>query len=155
MFLGLGPGSYITSGHLVSVLEAETRYIADIVGRMQREAIRSVEVRADAVAGWEEHARQFFPGTVHASDCQSWMRAPDGTPASLWPGSGQHAVSVFQGVRWDDYICATLDGANYGEDVTRMQKVKHQTGYMLDVVRWLGDGMTLGKLDFGGASEGG
>ena len=61
MFLGLGPGSYITSGHLVSVLEAEARYIADIVGRMQRDGLRNVEVRADAVAGWEEHARQFFP----------------------------------------------------------------------------------------------
>ena len=45
----------------MSVLEAEARYIADIVGRMQRDGLRSVEVRADAVAGWEEHAKQFFP----------------------------------------------------------------------------------------------
>ncbi|VDC04248.1 unnamed protein product [Peniophora sp. CBMAI 1063] len=155
MFLGLGPGSYITSGHLVSVLEAEARYIADIVGRMQREGIGSVEVRADAVAGWEEHARQFFPRTVHASDCQSWMRAPDGTPASLWPGSGQHAVSAFQGVRWDDYICTPLEAAGDDADETRMQRLRHQMGYMLDVVRWLGDGMTLGKLDLGESSEGG
>lgn len=61
MFLGLGPGSYISSGHLISVIEAEAKYIAEVVGRMQREAIGSVEVRADAVAGWEEHAQQFFP----------------------------------------------------------------------------------------------
>ena len=82
------------------------------------------------------------------------MKAPDGTPAALWPGSGQHAVSAFQGVRWDDYLCVPLDRAGASTDKSRMQKLKHQVGYMADVVRWLGDGMTLGKLDLGGSSEG-
>ena len=73
MFLGLGPGSYITSGHLVGVLEAEARYIADIVGRMQRDGLASVEVRTDAVAGWEEYAKQFFPSMkLETLDAGHW-----------------------------------------------------------------------------------
>ena len=87
--------------------------------------------------------------TVHASDCRTWLRAPDGTPAALWPGSGRHALSALDGVRWQDYICTPLAEPGDGTNETRLKKLRHQMEYVLDVARWLGDGMTLGKLDFG------
>lgn len=58
-------------------------------------------------------------------------------------------------MRWDDYLCTPLAATGDEEDApSRVQKLKHQMGYMLDVVRWLGDGMTLGRLEYDTSSEG-
>ena len=43
------------------MLEKQVEYVIMAVQKMQRERIKSMEVRDDAVADWEEYMEHYFP----------------------------------------------------------------------------------------------
>jgi len=55
LFVCGGPHSAVTSGSLVTVAEHVVGYIVEAVRKMQRERLRSMEVRREAVKDWNAY----------------------------------------------------------------------------------------------------
>jgi cation diffusion facilitator CzcD-associated flavoprotein CzcO len=57
LFVCSGPNSAVTSGSLLTVAEHVVGYVVEAVQKMQRERLRSMEVRQEAVQDWSSHVQ--------------------------------------------------------------------------------------------------
>ena len=57
MFFSMGPNCGPTSGSTVSIIEREIRYIAAALQKLQRERLKSIEVKREAVEDFNEYAQ--------------------------------------------------------------------------------------------------
>jgi len=110
-FNSLGPNSFIGSGNLLIIAEREVEYAAAVLLKMQRERLKSIEVKREAVEDFDRYLEAYFPGTVYGSKCRSWykMGKEDGRVVGLWPGSCLHAARALEHPRWEDYNYEYLD----------------------------------------------
>ena len=62
MFMATGPNSFVNSGSLLVIIERQVDYVVAATLKLQRERLKSIEVKAEAVADYEEYtkARLFF-----------------------------------------------------------------------------------------------
>ncbi|KAJ5742479.1 uncharacterized protein N7511_011498 [Penicillium nucicola] len=96
---------------------------------MQRDVVKSIEVKESAVQIFSDYCASYFPNTVFAGNCRSWYKtgSRDGRISALWPGSSLHAMEALTHPRWEDYDYQYLDN---------------------NTVSWLGDGWTkAGRTD--------
>lgn len=127
-FMAFGPSSSLASGSLVVLIERQVDYAVEATKKLQRERLKSIEVKKAAVQDFDEYLEHYFPKTVHSEKCRSWykMGKEDGRVVALWPGSALHALRALEFPRWEDYNYELADGAQ-----NRM--------------RWLGDGQTYNE----------
>ncbi|KAI0737191.1 FAD/NAD-P-binding domain-containing protein [Daedaleopsis nitida] len=120
MFMSLGPNSAVGSGSLLALIEFEVLYAVQAVAKMQRERLKSIEIKADAVKDYDEYLM-----SVYSEKCRSWYKAgkEEGRIIGLWPGSTLHALRCLQYPRWEDF------------DYERVDPVANR-------MYWLGDGQT-------------
>ncbi|KAI0682006.1 FAD/NAD-P-binding domain-containing protein [Earliella scabrosa] len=133
MFMSLGPNSAVGSGSLLALIEFEVMYAAQAVAKLQRERLKSIEVKEEALKDFDEYLEAYFPKTVYSEKCRSWYKAgqEDGRIVGLWPGSTLHALRCFQYPRWEDFSYERLD------------PVKNR-------MYWLGDGQTWNEKSMTG-----
>jgi cation diffusion facilitator CzcD-associated flavoprotein CzcO len=88
MFMSLGPSSAVGAGSLSIVLERIGDYVCSAIQKMQREAIKTIEVKPKAVEIFYEYSQAYFPKTVFSLECSSWYKGgtKDGKVSALWPG---------------------------------------------------------------------
>ena len=55
MFMALGPNSIIGAGLLMPILEFSVGYAVQAAAKMQRERLKSMEVKADAVRDFDQY----------------------------------------------------------------------------------------------------
>ncbi|KAI0666937.1 hypothetical protein C8Q78DRAFT_982944 [Trametes maxima] len=123
MFMALGPNSNIASGMLIPLLEAQVMYAVQATAKIQRERLKSMEVKTRALRDFDQYLE-----TVFNAKCRSWykMGKEDGRVAGLWPGSPLHGIRALTHPRWEDY--------NYElEDAVENR------------LYWLGDGQTYNE----------
>ncbi|KAI0066744.1 FAD/NAD(P)-binding domain-containing protein [Artomyces pyxidatus] len=124
LFFGTGPNSFVNAaGSLLIIMERQVAYAVSAVLKMQRERLRSMQVKAEALRDWREYMDAFFPKMVYTESCNSWHKNVEGKIVGLWPGTCLHAVRTLANPRWEDYTYTSLD----------------KTGNRL---YWLGDGQT-------------
>ncbi|THH13677.1 hypothetical protein EW146_g6564 [Bondarzewia mesenterica] len=150
MFFSLGPNSAVNSGSLLILMERQVDYAVAATLKLQKERLKSIEVKAEAVADFDEYMKACYsslawhdswltlihtPGllfegssTPSLYQCNSWYRSPDGAITGLWPGSCLHAVRALSNPRWEDFNYEPLPG-----DKTRARFF------------WLGDGSTYNE----------
>ncbi|RPD59865.1 FAD/NAD(P)-binding domain-containing protein [Lentinus tigrinus ALCF2SS1-6] len=128
MFMALGPNSIIGAGLLMPILEASVGYAVQAAVKMQRERLKSMEVKADAVRDFDQYIESYFPQTVYSDKCRSWYKCgkEEGRVVGLWPGSSLHAVRALQHPRWEDFEYSRLD-------------------HVPNRLYWLGDGQTYNE----------
>ncbi|KAI0246625.1 FAD/NAD-P-binding domain-containing protein [Lactifluus subvellereus] len=80
LFICGGPNSAVTSGSLVNIAEHVVAYVVEAVRKMQRERLRSMEVRREALEDWSAHMR-----TIYTDPCSSWFKDSEGRITALWP----------------------------------------------------------------------
>ncbi|KAM5545289.1 hypothetical protein V8D89_001400 [Ganoderma adspersum] len=105
MFMALGPNSIIGAGVLLPILETAVGYAVQAAAKMQRERIKSMEVKRSAVRDFDRYMESYFPQSVYSANCRSWYKLgkEEGRIIGLWPGSNLHAVRALQHPRWEDY----------------------------------------------------
>ncbi|EXJ96239.1 hypothetical protein A1O1_01365 [Capronia coronata CBS 617.96] len=105
-FISLGPNSALGTGNLLLLIEKAIDYITLCLAKMQRDNIRSMAPRPDAVKGFVEYCDAYFQTTVFSLDCRSWYKGgtSDGRVSALWPGSSLHAMRVLTHPRWEDFV---------------------------------------------------
>ncbi|KAH0826274.1 hypothetical protein J3R83DRAFT_5746 [Lanmaoa asiatica] len=132
-FNGLGPNSGIGAGSLLIMIEREVEYAASALFKMQRERLKSIEVKREAVEDFDQYLEVTTPSstifadidewyagifpwgqTVYSAKCRSWykMGKEEGRVVGLWPGSCLHAARIFERPRWEDYNYEHLDGVH-------------------------------------------
>ncbi|KAF9011133.1 hypothetical protein BDQ17DRAFT_1387598 [Cyathus striatus] len=120
-FQSLGPNSGVGAGSLLLLLERQVDFAVAVAQKMQRERLKSIEVKKDAVDDFDQYLE-----TVFGQKCRSWYKVgkEEGRVVALWPGSPLHAARALQHPRWEDFNYELLDG---------VQNRFH----------WLGDGNTV------------
>jgi len=106
MYTMMGPNSAIVFGSLTKMIESMGDYVVKAVRKQQKEDIRSMVIKKEAVADWSEYIDNYFPGTVHLDECRSWYRNEGGRGPrimGIWPGSTLHAVEALRSPRWEDF----------------------------------------------------
>ena len=63
MFMVMGPNSVIGAGPFIQVIEAGVGYIVQAIAKLQRERLKSMEVRREAVLDFDEllEVRRYLP----------------------------------------------------------------------------------------------
>ncbi|KAL4883949.1 hypothetical protein BJY04DRAFT_183569 [Aspergillus karnatakaensis] len=104
-FICLGPNAALGEGNLLLLIEKEIDYITRVIDKMQRDNIRAIGVRKEAVERFRRHCDQYFSRTVFNLECRSWYKGGslDGRIVALWPGSSLHAMKALANPRWEDY----------------------------------------------------
>ncbi|KAJ5282932.1 hypothetical protein N7505_000912 [Penicillium chrysogenum] len=122
-FISLGPNAGLGEGNLLLLIERALDYITECVHKMQRDNIRAMSVRREAVKRFTHYCDAYFAGTVFSSKCRSWYKGgtEDGRVTALWPGSSLHSMKVFANPRWEDFEYCYVNDNVFG---------------------WLGDGWT-------------
>jgi hypothetical protein len=134
----LGPNAAIGTGSLTMMMEMEGDYIIKCIRKMQREDIRSMEVKRQRVKDFSEVVEAYFKRTVYLEGCNSWYRSNGGSGdriTGLWPGSSLHAMEVFRSPRWEDY-----DYEYHGE----------KDGVEGNRLKWFGNGWSSAQVDEAG-----
>jgi cation diffusion facilitator CzcD-associated flavoprotein CzcO len=60
MFVMYGPGSGLNTNSIISMLENQALYITKCVAKMQRERLKAVEVKKEAVRDWMQYMQVRF-----------------------------------------------------------------------------------------------
>lgn len=124
-FISLGPNSALGTGNLLLLIETAIDYISLCLEKIQRDNIRSMAPRPEAVRTFVEFCDQYFEQTVFTLDCRSWYKGgtSDGRVSALWPGkslstshccrcsqvltlqpgSSLHAMKALAHPRWEDF----------------------------------------------------
>jgi hypothetical protein len=124
-FISLGPNAALGTGNLLLLIENELEYVTKCVAKIQRDNIRSMVPRREAVSQFTRYCDSYFEGTVFTLDCRSWYKGgtSDGRVSALWPGksgsslllvrwltsltlppgSSLHAMKSFAHPRWEDF----------------------------------------------------
>ncbi|KAI0741361.1 FAD/NAD-P-binding domain-containing protein [Daedaleopsis nitida] len=111
MFTILGPNSATGSGSMLVMIEYEVMYVVQAVLKMQRERLRSIEVKREALEDFDQYIDAYFPKTVYSDKCRSWykMGQEDGRIVGLWPGSALAMVKAITHPRWEDFDYERVD----------------------------------------------
>ncbi|KAE9409300.1 FAD/NAD-P-binding domain-containing protein [Gymnopus androsaceus JB14] len=120
-FSALGPNSGVGAGSLLLLIEKQVDYAVAATLKLQRERIKSIEVKKKAVDDFDAYLESVF-----GEKCRSWYKAgkEEGRVVALWPGSCLHCARALEHPRWEDYDYEPLDPVN-------------------NRFFWLGDGNTI------------
>ncbi|KAK0481439.1 FAD/NAD-binding domain-containing protein [Armillaria novae-zelandiae] len=110
-FQGLGPNSGVGAGSLLLLMERQVDYAVAATLKLQRERLKSIEVKSEAVDDFDDYLMSYFPTTVFGEKCRSWYKAgkEEGRVSALWPGSTLHATKALKHPRWEDFNYERLD----------------------------------------------
>lgn len=123
-FQSLGPNAGLGNGNLLIVIESIAQYVGQILERMSKGNIKTIEPKRKQVENFTNYCDAFFKRTVFSAECGSWYKssAPGATPeerkrgrvTALWPGSSLHFVKALEKVRFEDFDMTTNDGNEFG-----------------------------------------
>lgn len=123
-FQSLGPNAGLGNGSLLMVIEAVCLYVAQVLEKMAKGNVKTIEPKQKAVQNFTDYCDAFFKRTVFSAECGSWYKsAPpnateeerkNGRVTALWPGSSIHAVKALEKVRFEDYEMTTVDDNEFG-----------------------------------------
>lgn len=87
-FISLGPNAALGDGNLLLLIEREIDYFTECVAKMQRDNIRAMSVRREAVERFTKYCDNYFSRTVFTMKCRSWYKGgtEDGRINAIWPG---------------------------------------------------------------------
>ncbi|KAE8146765.1 hypothetical protein BDV25DRAFT_45725 [Aspergillus avenaceus] len=114
-FISLGPNASLGEGNLLLLVEKAIDYFTLCVQKMQRDNIRALSVKKEAVDRFTLHCDQYFSQTVFGQKCRSWYKegGEDSRVTALWPGSSLHSLKALTHPRWEEFTYEYVnDNAN-------------------------------------------
>ncbi len=102
----LGPNAAVGHGSLVAVVDWACDYALRWCRKIATEDIKSVDVKAAAVADWNVYAQEFLQRTTWAGGCRSWYKNhKEGAQhiTALYPGSILHFYEMTRQLRPEDF----------------------------------------------------
>ncbi|KAI4601358.1 hypothetical protein KJ359_012550 [Pestalotiopsis sp. 9143b] len=86
-------------------MEWATRYIFQVIDKMQTENIKAIEPKSRAVREYYNHTHELMKRLAWSSPCRSWFKngKVHGPVTAIYPGSRLHWFEMLKNVRWEDY----------------------------------------------------
>jgi len=105
-----GPYGPLGHGSFMPLIESWTKYMFDMISKLQTENITSFTPRLDLSLQFRQHADLFLQRTAWTSACRSWFKQgkTDGQ-AVIYPGSRLHFLHMMERPRYEDYDIAYWD----------------------------------------------
>jgi cation diffusion facilitator CzcD-associated flavoprotein CzcO len=86
MFFLIGPNTGLGHNSIVVMIEAQLRYVLDVLEQMDANAIGGIEPRPDVQAAYNERLQRALAGTVwNTGGCSSWYLDANGRNTTIWP----------------------------------------------------------------------
>ncbi|KAJ5217907.1 uncharacterized protein N7498_000006 [Penicillium cinerascens] len=104
-FTSLGPHSPVGHGSLIPAIEVIADYVLAVLQKVQRQRIRAVEVKQEAVNEFTQHTDEFMKRTAWSDGCSSWFKngSVDGPVVAIWPGSRLTWFEALREPRFEDF----------------------------------------------------
>lgn len=101
----LGPNSPVGHGSVLPIIEHATKYIINMMKKIQTQNIKAIAPLPAAVRDFNEHVAEFMKRTAWATPCRSWFKngTVDGPIVALHPGSRIHWFHAMQHIRFEDF----------------------------------------------------
>ncbi|KIM80335.1 hypothetical protein PILCRDRAFT_530429 [Piloderma croceum F 1598] len=134
-FMTMGPQSGFGTCQLLIMIEAGVNYAVTCAQKMQRERIKSISVKKEAVDDFTRYSDNYFPTTNFLAGCNAWYRR-GGRVVGIYPGSVLHAKKALEYPRWEDYEITYQNGrfGNFGNGWTVAERDGGETAeYVRDV----------------------
>ena len=105
LFLLVGPNSPASHSSLLPILEWYTRYIFQMVDKLQTEDIKAYEPKQGAVKDLYNHTHELMKRLAWSSACRSWFKngRTHGPVTAIYPGSRLHFFELLKTPRYEDY----------------------------------------------------
>lgn len=88
LFLIHGPNTILGHNSNVFIIECQVHYIMNCLRLLRgTTGVRTIEVRAEAMAEYRQWLDRTLAGTVWQAGCQSWYQHPSGRVTNPWPAS--------------------------------------------------------------------
>lgn len=104
MFVLYGPNTNHGTGSVLTMHEAQARYIAAAVALLRSGAATRLEVRPDVHARFQAELAQRLARSVWVSGCASWYQTASGRITNNWPGTQAEYVRRTRRVEPADYL---------------------------------------------------
>ncbi|KAH7089682.1 cyclohexanone monooxygenase [Paraphoma chrysanthemicola] len=106
-FIVVGPRGPWGNGTIIPAMELNSDYFITVMQKIQREQIKFVEVKEEAVEDFIEHCDEWHVGqtrSVWSATCRSWYKrgTTDGNPV-LWCGMLPSYLKAMYYIRYEDY----------------------------------------------------
>ncbi|KAI0337346.1 FAD/NAD-binding domain-containing protein [Trametopsis cervina] len=107
----IGPNAAFATGSMVMVIERQAQWVTKCVSKMQRQRLKSMVVRKEAVDDFQAYLDSYFPKTTFVRGCRAWYKRGqvDGKITALWPGSNMHLMRALEQPRFEDFDYTYLD----------------------------------------------
>jgi len=131
----MGPQSDFGTGQILIMMEAGANYVVSCAQNMQRERIKSMSVKKDAVDDFTRYSDKYFATTNFLAGCSAWYRRGDRV-VGIYPGSVLHAKKALEYPRWEDYEITHQNGrfGHFGNGWTVAERDGGETAeYVRDV----------------------
>jgi cation diffusion facilitator CzcD-associated flavoprotein CzcO len=86
LFLLIGPNTGLGHNSMVYMIESHVNYVIGAMRLLRERRATSLDVRADAQAGFNVKLQRRMKRTVWDSGCRSWYLDANGKNTTLWPG---------------------------------------------------------------------
>lgn len=103
LFMLYGPN--MNNGSIIRMLEYQTDYILELLGRMRAEGLSTLEVQPEIMESYNLDVQKAIDGIdVWNADCNGYYRAPNGRVVTQWPFSMDDYKSQSGTIDWSDFI---------------------------------------------------
>lgn len=107
LFLVYGPNTNLGGNSVLGMMEAQTRYLTEVVGRLAEDDVSLVEVRPEVLDRYDAVVQRRLEDTVWAS-CESWYREGGaGRITTNWPGTVDEFADRTATVDWSELVVST------------------------------------------------
>ncbi|KAK5989781.1 FAD-binding monooxygenase moxY [Cladobotryum mycophilum] len=105
LFLFIGPNGPASHSSVLPILEWHTRYLFQMINKLQRENIRSFTPKAECVQDFSQHTHTLMKRLVWSAACRSWFKngKTHGPVTAIWPGSRLHYFEALKDPRYEDF----------------------------------------------------
>lgn len=104
LFLVYGPNTNLNHNSVVSMLEAQHRYIAQAVQYIAADESRFLEVDRAVVEKFNAYVQEELQTSAFSSECSSWYKNEDGRVINNWSGTVEEYRAHTHDLRLDDYL---------------------------------------------------
>jgi hypothetical protein len=105
MIVFIGPNGPASHSSILPILEWHTRYMFQMIEKMQTENIKAFEPKVEAAEELFKHTHELMKRLVWSSSCRSWFKQgkEHGPVTAIYPGSRLHYFEMLKNVRYEDY----------------------------------------------------
>lgn len=104
LFLVYGPNTNLNHNSVVSMLEAQHRYISQAVEYLAADETRMLEVDRSVLETFNVHVQEKLEKSAFSSECSSWYKNEDGRVINNWSGTVNEYRAQAQDLQLDDYL---------------------------------------------------